>query len=71
MLNSFLTAEIEYVNGFAIVGSYAVTGKWSEDETLRKNYNVIFTGNLGEDGELKILLCTSRREPVLRRYRTA
>ena len=49
-----VTAEIEYVNGFAIVGSYAVTGKWSEDETLRKNYNVIFTGNLGEDGELKI-----------------
>jgi len=36
-------------NGDSVVG-YEITGSWSEDETIRRNYNVIFKGNDGATG---------------------
>ncbi len=49
-----LIAEFDFVGGYATVNAYTLTGEWSEDETLRKNYNVVFVGSNGDKGELKV-----------------
>ena len=57
-LNISLAVEFDYdAAGYAVVlkvgdevAGYEITGRWSEDETLRKNYNVVFVGSNGDKG---------------------
>ncbi len=57
-LDISLAVEFDYdAAGYAVVlkvgdevAGYEITGRWSEDETLRKNYNVVFVGSNGDKG---------------------
>ncbi|MDE5667804.1 MAG: hypothetical protein K2I29_06140 [Clostridia bacterium] len=61
-LDISLAVEFDYdAAGYAVVlkvgdevAGYEITGRWSEDETLRKNYNVVFVGSNGDKGAFTI-----------------